>query len=146
MANSIEKSLPQSKKIHGIEIKKMPLGKYLKVLQLLQDFPQEIFKALYPGKTAEEALSEMGDITFDKVLDLLPKLIALLPDKVLDIISEILDVDRKHLEEKMTPLELIEVMQEFARINKLDELQKKIYPMLEKIPIVNQMMKIGSNT
>lgn len=146
MANSIEKSLPLSKKIHGIEVKKMPLGKYLKVLQLIQDLPKEIFKVLYPDKTAEEALIEMGDITFDKVLDLLPKLIALLPDKMLDIVSQILDVDRKHLEESMTPLELIEVMQEFVKMNKFDELQKKIYPMLEKIPIINQMMKIGSNT
>lgn len=140
---SIEKSLPEEKVIHGVRVWKFPNGKYLKTLQLLQTFPQEMIEALYPGKSAEEALNEMGDITFDKILELLPKLMVLIPDKTFNILSEILEVDRDILENKLDPIETIEILQELARINRFDELKKKLIPMIERIPVLNRIIMIG---
>jgi hypothetical protein len=140
-------SLPAEKTVHGVRIWKFPNGKYLQMLKILQEFPGDMLDALYPGKSAEEALAEMGDITFDKILELLPKLMVLIPDKVLDAFSAILEVDRNVIENELDPLQTVEVLQELAKINRFDELKKKLLPMLERIPILSQAMKsvTGSN-
>lgn len=143
---SIEKSLPEEKIIHGVRVWNFPNGKYLQMIQILQTFPTDMLAALYPGKTAEEALTEMGDITFDKILEVLPKLMIIIPDKVFDMLSQILEVDRDIIENKLNPIQTIEILQELAKINKFDELKKKLLPALEKIPLINLAAKqiIGS--
>lgn len=145
---SLNMSLPCEKVVHGVKIRKLPNGKYFRVLQILQEFPGEVLNVLYPDKTPEQALEEMGEITFDKILEFLPKLIAVIPDKTFNILAEILEIDRKVLDEDLDPLQTIEILEEFAKLNRFDELKKKLSPMLKKIPVLNQIMRmmgLGSN-
>lgn len=142
---SLNMSLPRETTMHGVVVRKLTNGKYLRLLQILQDFPKEVLGALYPDKTAEEALEEMGEITFDKVVDLIPKLMTLLPDKTFDVLSELLEVDRTVLENELDPLDTIEILEELGRLNRFDELKKKLRPYLMKIPVLNRIMTIGSN-
>lgn len=133
---SLNMLFPKEKTIHGVIIKKLPNGKYFRVLQIINDFPTEALKALYPDKTAEEALEQMGEINFDKILELLPKLIELLPEKTYEILSEILSVDRNFIENELSPLETIEVLEELAKLNRFDELKKKFSPAINKIKMM----------
>lgn len=62
MAKSNESvSLPKKKTVHGVEVKKMPCGRYFEALQTLKNLPENFFKELMKDKK-DFKLSEMMSI------------------------------------------------------------------------------------
>ena len=52
-------SLPGSVWVRGYEIKKMPLGAFLKALERIQSAPGAILSACFPGKSIDEILTAL---------------------------------------------------------------------------------------
>ena len=131
MAKSNEiKSLPKVKKIHGVEIEKKPCGKYFEALQTLKDLPEDFVKEL-SDNGQEFKISEM--FTMENIMTLVTRLLIVIPDFTFEFLSKLLEIDRKVLEEQLTPKELLDVIQEFWKINELESFFAQMKPILSKI-------------
>ena len=134
MARSNEsKSLPKVKKIHGVEIEKKPCGKYFEALQTLKDLPEDFVKEL-SDNGQEFKLSEM--FTTKNIMTLITRLLIVIPNFTFDFFSKLMDVDRDILENQLTPKELLDVIQEFWKLNELESFFAQMKPVMSKIVAV----------
>ena len=134
MARSNEsKSLPKVKKIHGVEIEKKPCGKYFEALQTLKDLPEDLVKEL-SDNGQEFKLSEM--FTTKNIMTLITRLLIVIPNFTFDFFSKLMDVDRDILENQLTPKELLDVIQEFWKLNELESFFAQMKPVMSKIVAV----------
>lgn len=134
MARSNEsKSLPKVKKIHGVEIEKKPCGKYFEALQTLKDLPEDFVKEL-SDNGQEFKLSEM--FTTKNIMTLITRLLIVIPNFTFDFFAKLMDVDRDILENQLTPKELLDVIQEFWKLNELESFFAQMKPVMSKIVAV----------
>lgn len=124
-----EKSLSKTIKLHGVEIKKMPCGKYFEALQTLKDLPEDFIKEL--SSEGDFKLSEM--LTVENIMDLVAKLMIIAPKFLFSFLSKILDVEEEILKDKLTPTELLEVCKEFWKVNKLESFFDQMKPIIKGI-------------
>ena len=131
MAKSNEtKSLPKVKKIHGVEIEKKPCGKYFEALQTLKDLPEDFIKEL-SDNGQDFKLSEM--FTIENIMTLVTRLLIVIPNFTFEFLSKLMEVDRDILENQLTPKELLDVIQEFWKVNELESFFDQMKPILKKI-------------
>lgn len=131
MAKSNEiKSLPKVKRIHGVEIEKKPCGKYFEALQTLKDLPEDFIKEL-SDNGQDFKLSEM--FTIENIMTLITRLLIVIPNFTFEFLSKLMEVDRDILENQLTPKELLDVIQEFWKINELESFFDQMKPILNKI-------------
>lgn len=131
MAKSNESlSLPKKKIVHGVEIRKMPCGKYFEALQTLKNLPEDFIKQLSDGKK-DFKLSEM--LTLENITDLVVKLLLILPDFTISFLSALMDIEEDKIRDELTPKELIEIINEFWKMNELESFFALMKPMMNKI-------------
>lgn len=131
MAKSNEiKSLPKVKRIHGVEIEKKPCGKYFEALQTLKDLPEDFIKEL-SDNGQDFKLSEM--FTIENIMTLITRLLIVIPNFTFEFLSKLMEVDRDILENQLTPKELLDVIQEFWKVNELESFFDQMKPILNKI-------------
>lgn len=123
-------SLNKVKKIHGVEIKRMPCGKYFEALQTLKDLPEDFIKEL-SDNGQDFKLSEM--FTIENIMNLVMKLIIILPNFTFKFLSKLMEIDREILENQLTPKELLDIVQEFWKMNELESFFDQMKPMLKGI-------------
>lgn len=129
MAKSNEKlSLNESIKLYGVEIKKMPCGKYFEALQTLKNLPEDFIKELSDNKQ-DFRLSEM--LSLDNLINLITKLLMIAPKFLFSFLSKLLDVDEKYIENELSPTELIEICKKFWEINKLESFFIQMKPIMK---------------
>ncbi len=126
-------SLPKVKKIHNVQVRKMPCGQYFNALQTLKNLPEKFIKELCPN---EKYLSEM--FTTENIIKSVTKLLIILPDFTFNFLSELIGIDEDIIRNELTPKELIDIVQEFWKINELESFFEEMKSMMNKI-----MMLIG---
>ena len=122
------KSLPKTIKINGVEVKKMPCGKYFEALQTLKDLPEDFIKEL-SDNGQDFKLSEM--FTVENIMNLITKLMMIAPKFLFKFLSQILDIEEDVLKEELTPTELIEVCKKFWEVNKLESFFDQVKPIVK---------------
>nr|DAF16501.1 MAG TPA: hypothetical protein [Caudoviricetes sp.] len=127
------KSLPKIKTVHGVEIEKKPCGKYFEALQTLKNLPEDFIKEL-SDNGQDFKLSEM--FTVENIMNLITKLLIILPDFTFNFLSKLMDIDRETIENQLTPKELLDVVQEFWKINELESFFVQMKPILNKITML----------
>lgn len=127
------KSLPKIKTVHGVEIEKKPCGKYFEALQTLKNLPEDFIKEL-SDNGQDFKLSEM--FTVENIMNLITRLLIILPDFTFNFLSKLMDIDRETIENQLTPKELLDVVQEFWKINELESFFAQMKPILSKITML----------
>lgn len=127
------KSLPKTIKVNGVEVKKMPCGKYFEALQTLKDLPEDFIKEI-SDNGQDFKLSEM--FTVENIMNLVTKLMIIAPKFLFSFLSQILDVDEEVLKEELTPTELVEVCKKFWEVNKLEDFFVQMKPILKGITML----------
>lgn len=122
-------SLPKKVEVCGVEIKKMPCGRYFDALQTLRDLPQNFMQVAFEGK--EVKLSEL--MTLDKIIDLIMKLLITLPDFTVKFLSDLMDIDEKVIREELSPLDLVKVIKKFVEVNELESFFEEMKPIMMKM-------------
>ena len=125
-----ELSLNKSVKMYGVEIKKMPCGKYFEALQTLKNSPEDFIKELSDNEQ-DFKLSEMFKL--ENLIDLITKLMLIAPKFLFSFLSKLLDIDEEVIRDELSPTELIEICKKFWEINKLESFFDQMKPILEKI-------------
>ena len=124
------KSLPKVNRIHGVEIEKKPCGKYFEALQTLKDLPEDFIKEL-SDNGQDFKLSEM--FTIENIMNLVTRFLIVIPNFTFEFLSKLMEVDRYILENQLTPKELLDVIQEFWKVNELESFFDQMKPILKKI-------------
>lgn len=125
-----EKSLSKIIKVHGVEIKKMPCGKYFEALQTLKNLPEDFINEL-SDNGQDFKLSEM--FTTENIMNLISRLLIILPNFTFTFFSKLMDIDEEKMKNELTPKELIEIIKEFWKINELESFFMQMKPILAKI-------------
>lgn len=128
--NNDELSLNKTVKMYGVEIKKMPCGKYFEALQTLKNLPEDFIKELSDNKQ-DFKLSKMFNL--ENLIDLITKLMLIAPKFLFSFLSKLLDVDESVIRDELSPTELIEICKKFWEINNLESFFDQMKPTLEKI-------------
>lgn len=127
------KSLAKNAKIHGIEIKKMPCGKYFEALQTLKNLPEDFIKELSDNKQ-DFKLSEM--FTIGNIMTLVTRLLIVMPNFTFEFLSKLMEIDKEILEDKLTPKQVLDIIQEFWRINELESFFDQMKPIMKKVILI----------
>lgn len=134
---STRRALPVSKVVHGIEVKKMPVGKYLDASERMGSIVMDLIEEAFPGKTPGDILQSVTSISSNEMRELLVRLLAVVPQKVLAMMAAILDVDIAVLRDDISPAELMQVWQEFWKLNDLTDfftnVRNAVMPMLRTV-------------
>ena len=126
-------SLNKSIKLHGVEIKKMPCGKYFEALQTLKDLREDFIKELSANEQ-DFKLSEM--FTVENIMNLITKLLIIAPKFLFSFFSKILEVDEEYLKNELSPTELLEICRKFWEINKLESFFEQMKSVMKKMTIL----------
>lgn len=124
------KSLSKKIKLHGVEIRKMPCGKYFEALQTLKDLPEDFIKEL-SDNGQDFKLSEM--FTTENIMNLITKLLIITPKFLFRFLSQVLDVEEEILKEELTPTELLEICKKFWEVNKLESFFEQMKSIMSKL-------------
>lgn len=124
------KSLAKTIKKYGVEIKKMPCGKYFEALQTLKDLPEDFIKEL-SDNGQDFKLSEM--FTVENIMTLITKLLIILPDFTFNFLSKLMDIDRETLENQLTPKEMLDIVKDFWTINELESFFVQMKPITQQL-------------
>lgn len=128
-------SLDKEVELHGVIIKKMPNGQFLKALETIKEMPESFIKELTQGRT-DIKLSDMLDTK--NIAMLVGTLLTSVPDFTIRFIARLLNIDEKILREEVTPLETIEIVEKFWEINNLTSFFQKMKPIMSKlVPMTN---------
>lgn len=139
MAKSNESlSLNETIKIHGVEIKKMPCGKYFEALQTLKNLPEDFIKELSDNQQ-DFRLSEM--LSLDNLINLITKLLMIAPKFLFSFLSKLLDIEEKYIENELSPTELVEICKKFWEINKLESFFEQMKPAMKRLMILTGFKK-----
>lgn len=128
MNSNETKSLSKIVKMYGVEVKKMPCGKYFEALQTLKDLPEDFIKEL-SDNGQDFKLSEM--FTVENIMNLITKLLIIAPKFLFSFLSKILDVDEEYLRDELSPTELVEICKKFWEVNKLESFFEQMKPILK---------------
>ncbi len=69
-------SLPKERMVRGYAVRRLPLGEFLRAAHALETLPDDVLKAAYPDKTAQEALQALRALTPETALPVLGRAIA----------------------------------------------------------------------
>lgn len=121
-------SLDKTVKLYGVEIKKMPCGKYFEALQTLKDLPEDFIKEL-SDKGQDFKLSEM--FTIENIMNLVAKLMIIAPKFLFSFLSKLLNIDEETLSDVLSPKELLEIVKKFWEINELESFFNQMKPIIQ---------------
>lgn len=121
----IKKSLGCEKVVHGIKVKKLPIGDFIKAVEEIGNLPLLMLSKLFPDKSGAEALYAVRFMNREDMLKIICKALTVLPREFLGFISSLLDEDAEKISENLTPIEIMDVLTEFWEINDLENFIKK---------------------
>ncbi len=133
-------SLDEEIELHGVVIKKMPNGQYLKALELIKKLPESFMKELMEGRT-DIKLSDMFDI--QNIATLIGSLLTVAPSFTIRFLAKLLDIKESVIENELTPLETIEIVEKFWEINNLTSFFQKMKPIMKNMTAIGNL--IGFN-
>lgn len=120
---SLSISAPKQFTLHGVAVRKLPVGKYVQVLRTLEDAPEIILGEAFPEcDTTAELLKELSSLDKAGVLRLLSRLLAVVPEQVCRLLSGLLDIPENRLLDPAAPDalslgELAEILEAFWNMN-----------------------------
>lgn len=130
---SVATARPKSQTVHGITVKKQSVGAYAEIMQRMGGILLELLNEAFPGKAPSEVIQLLTIITADEFKALVVRLLAVLPDRLLAIIAEILGVDVTAIK-ALSPAELMRVWKTFWDLNDLtyffSSVRSAVLPML----------------
>ncbi|MEG2531356.1 MAG: hypothetical protein RSA59_05910 [Raoultibacter sp.] len=139
-------SLPAQIRVRGYEIKRMPIGRFLAALQLLQDIPDVLMQAIFPDGDMEKALAQLKQLNGIEMLKtLFLRVIVALPEQVLPIVAQLLDVPTEDiLDDPAIGLDgIAEMIGAWAEVNGIENFMKAANALKAKFRV--QAATIGSS-
>ena len=130
---SVRKSIPGVKVVHGVTVRKLPIGAFIDAVESIKELPGTLLRRLYPDYSADEALLMLKNIKADSMLELIAKAAAILPEELVLFCSQLLEVPAERIRDEMTPIELAEIISAFWEVNELSNFIMTLKGVIAKI-------------
>lgn len=141
---SVNMSEPEERVVHGIVVRKLPIGRYVKFLQTTNNLASFLLGDVFPGaENVSGLIAEIMALDRAALFDVLGKLIVSVPDKVCTLAAELLDVD-PDVVCNLSPTELTDVLLAFEEKNDLSSFFTNVRS-LKQIMSAQKPVSIGSN-
>ena len=118
---SLKISAPKDRTIYGVRVRKLPIGKYIRLLHAAEELPQLLIGKAFPGQNIGEIMRYLKNLNKDNFVDLITRLLAVVPEELMKLLSELLDIPQERLledvPEALSPKELIEIISAFWELN-----------------------------
>jgi len=121
---SVEMSAPPVRTLYGVEIKKLPIGRYIKLLQQAESFLPDILSAIFPANEDGRIVFSFSNLTADDLRGFLGRAMAVIPEKICQIAEELLDIPADRLLDPntgLTPNEFVEILIALWEVNDLSD-------------------------
>ena len=130
-------SLGNSKTMYGIKIRKLPLGKYLELIKKVNILGKDLLEKGFNNKSIEEILDDIINLNKIELIKLMESAFNTAPELVMGFLADILEVDKEKLmnNEEIGLYELIEIVEEFIKINNLGKLIQKLKKWINILPM-----------
>lgn len=118
---SVALSTKSGEMVRGYEVRRLPLGEYLRALDALKETPRTLLNACFPGEDAAQALAHLSHIDADMLEQLLIRAMTVVPGEAVRLVSALTGVSEEAL---LTDPEIgldgaAEMIEAFWRINGL---------------------------
>lgn len=90
-------SLRQSETVRGYEIRRLPLGEYLRALDAMRNAPKALFAACFPGEDAAQVLTRLSHIDADGLGELLLRAMTVVPGEAVRLVGVLTGVPEERL-------------------------------------------------
>ena len=122
---SLKLSAPIEKTLHGVKIRKLPIGQYIKVMRTIDELPQLLVEKVLPEKSVGDLFSAMKNIDKDSLVFLIGRLITVVPEELMKLIGDLLDIPLERLlgtdENALGLSELTEILLAFWEANDMTD-------------------------
>jgi hypothetical protein len=127
------KSIPKSKNIHGIEIKKLPLGAYLDAIDSIKNLPEILLEKSFPGLTPDQVLSKFKSMDQDMLIQVASNLLVTVPEQALRFMSKLIGTEYEILRnDPAIGLNGIkDIIREFWKINNMQSFFSDVWKALQ---------------
>lgn len=142
---SAEMSLPKPKMVHGIEIKKVPIGQYIRAMKEMEEIPRLIVEECFPDKSAADIIAMFTTIDQGVLIALIGKLLVVLPGHIVEALCSIIGIDVDTAMNKLTPKELMDIVKEYWKMNDMSDFFGNVWGLIKaKLPTLITGFKNGS--
>ena len=143
MANidSLDLSLPESRKVCGYEITRAPLGAFLRAMKQLQDFPAQLAEAVFPGMDLQDVLLALKTGNTGIMSRILIRACTVAPEHALKLIAELTGIPMERLEnDPQISLDgLGEIVEAWVEVNRLVNFMQAATGLLQKFRAQKEM-------
>jgi len=125
-------SLGKTKVVCGYEIKKMPLGAYLRALARFETLPEEFLGRCFPGKSAQEVIDGVTKLDESMLAEAAKAAFLAAPSYIIGLVSELTEIDEERLlnDPDIGLIGITEIARAFIEVNGLGELKGKLSAIL----------------
>jgi len=142
---STDMTLPEVRVVHGIEIKKVPVGQYIRAMKQMEDLPRAIVEECFPGQSMADVLTMFTAVDEGVLVTLVGKLLVVLPEHLIDALCSILGLDKEIILTKLTPKELLDVIQAYWAENDMSDFFGNVWGLIKaKLPTLIAGSSAGS--
>ncbi|MDD6488888.1 MAG: hypothetical protein PUG48_03605 [Clostridia bacterium] len=141
---SISMTMPKKQVLYGVEIHKLPVAKYIEVLNTAENLPSILLNDIYPDvQNFAGLISKLGKMDRDSVLELLGKMLTTVPTEFCKIISGLLDIPIERLldakcDNPLSLNELLEIILAFIEINDMSDFFVSVRRLKVKLSALKQ--------
>lgn len=128
--SAAELSLPIEKEMYGIKIRKLPNGKYIQAMKSIDNIAEILLKAAFPDMNPDEIMNKMKSLDENLLIELAGKMFSIFPEQILKFIATLIECDYEKLYNEISPAELLEILQEFWKINDMTNFMNKLKGMV----------------
>ena len=117
--DTVSLSRPNKRIVHGVLVEKVPIGRYLDLSKRLPNLLLEALDEAFEEKSPLELLQLLEGAAGDgeALKALLNGCVRVFPERLLSVLCEILGADARYVREKLSPAELMRVLQAFWELN-----------------------------
>lgn len=90
-------SIGKTANVRGYEIKRLPLGRYLEMTEMLRTMPETLMKACFPGMTAVQILAMLKNVDAAMLSDMVVRCMMAAPKEAVRILAFCTGIDENTL-------------------------------------------------
>lgn len=90
-------SLGKSMEVRGYTIRRLPLGKYLEMTEMIKELPQKLIAACFPGKSAVDILVMLKSIDAAMLSEICIRALTAAPAEAVHILAHCTGIDEQTL-------------------------------------------------
>lgn len=144
---SLRMSAPRSYELHGVTIRKLPIGKYIQVLRALDDIPATVFETAFPeAGSVPDLIAALSAMDREGTVKLLTRLMGVVPEQLCRLLSELLDIPLPLLlspDDGLSLADLAEILEAFWIANDMTGFFETVRHLIQRADKANTGSSAG---